>query len=406
MGAGASAAAVEKAQDSAPPPPPPINSSETDQMILAALDRYSERAAALENKLAGYPKLSEREDVSFADVVDGSAAWTRARDRNVSVGAALDCFVGRLDEIDAALEGPTEQMSVLAALQSADGSWKDAHEQLVAQVELKAILKLQAWVRGWQVRARYQVVTAPMVSLAISLPSWAAASAQGLPKRLQMKSSMSCPGMGASWSGTDGLTAHCKVVATVPRTAAGGPLQNARALRGNVALVDRGGASFTDKAMALSEAGAIGVIFVNDSDALVAPQGTAGATRKLLREDKGIPAMCISNSAGARLRSMLQMIDDIAKSLPPRPAAMGRSGGNQSRRWGTPAADSSVDISWSVLPFDWAARRIQKEWRRRVRNRNRTAGTRSAAATEATATPAVAVRKWGRRDDWQDLHHR
>jgi hypothetical protein len=175
---------------------------------------------------------------------------------------------------------------------------------------------------------------------------------------------MSCPGIGANWSGTDGLSAHCKVVPTVPRTAAGGPLQNARALRGNVALVDRGGASYTDKAVALAEAGAIGIIFINDDDALVAPRGAVDAAHTL---SLVIPAVCIAKSAGQRLRSMLQLLDDIAKSLPPRPVVGGRGS------WGTASAvESSVDVSWSVLPFDEpSSRRVQGIYERWCKEKKR-----------------------------------
>jgi hypothetical protein len=182
-----------------------------------------------------------------------------------------------------------------------------------------------------------------MVSFAVSLPRWAAAT--------ESQKTMSCPGIGANWSGTDSLSAHCKVVPTVPRTAAGGPLQNARALRGNVALVDRGGASYTDKAVALAEAGAIGIIFINDDDALVAPRGAVDAAHTL---SLVIPAVCIAKSAGQRLRSMLQLLDDIAKSRPAtRPAVGGRGSTHHSQRWGTASAvESSVDVSWSVLPPD------------------------------------------------------
>ena len=79
------------------------------------------------------------------------------------------------------------------------------------------------------------------------------------------------------------------------------PLKNARELRGNVVLIERGACSFGDKANAAQAAGALGVIFVDiGEEDLVAPQHNLE-----LDGDITIPAVCISEADGARLQEML-----------------------------------------------------------------------------------------------------
>jgi hypothetical protein len=57
---------------------------------------------------------------------------------------------------------------------------------------------------------------------------------------------------------------------------ADGPIVNAAEVDGSVALVKRGGNLFQDKAKLVQAAGAIGMVVINNSDALFAPLGSEG----------------------------------------------------------------------------------------------------------------------------------
>jgi subtilisin family serine protease len=80
------------------------------------------------------------------------------------------------------------------------------------------------------------------------------------------------------------------------------PIQNAAALSGRIAMVDRGVCFFVDKVKALQAAGAIGVIVVNNVDG--PPEGMAGiGDISTIR----IPAMMISKAEGSRLKPLLSV---------------------------------------------------------------------------------------------------
>ena len=69
-----------------------------------------------------------------------------------------------------------------------------------AAAEVLAATMLQARVRGRQARARHTVVTAPRVLLTVVLPrSYARPDAPS--------KSCRCTGIGASWTGVEGLSA-------------------------------------------------------------------------------------------------------------------------------------------------------------------------------------------------------
>ena len=205
--------------------------------------------------------------------------------------------------------------------------------------QLHAATALHARVRGKQARSRNTVVTAPMISLSVVLPtSDAPADAPSRAERVveardQARVSCQCSGIAASWSDVQGFGASCQIVMADPPMA-DAPLENARELRGNVVLIERGACSFGDKANAAQAAGALGVIFVDiGEEDLVAPQHNLE-----LDGDITIPAVCISEADGARLQEML--------------------GG---------LSIGVVSVNWSVLTYQWAARRIQKAYvRRRV----------------------------------------
>ncbi len=78
-----------------------------------------------------------------------------------------------------------------------------------------------------------------------------------------------------------------------------GDLKNAEALKGNIALVDRGGCIFQDKVQRARDAGALAVIVVNNvAGALVTMQAAEGVT-------VDIPAVMISLQDGERLKKHL-----------------------------------------------------------------------------------------------------
>ncbi len=88
------------------------------------------------------------------------------------------------------------------------------------------------------------------------------------------------------------------VVATLPADACD-TLQNAAALQGKIALIDRGTCHFTDKVQRAQDAGAIGVIMVNNVDG---PPITMGSDPP---STASIPGVMISKSNGALLRGHL-----------------------------------------------------------------------------------------------------
>jgi len=93
------------------------------------------------------------------------------------------------------------------------------------------------------------------------------------------------------------------VVAVDPVTACDGdlPLANEAALNGNIALVEFGGCADSERLLNLQDAGAIGVIFVNDDDAFPL-QGVAGGGSSI-----AIPSIVIPASVGAAIRAELDV---------------------------------------------------------------------------------------------------
>lgn len=77
----------------------------------------------------------------------------------------------------------------------------------------------------------------------------------------------------------------------------------ARALKGKVALIDRGGATFTEKISRAVAAGAIGVVMVNNQNAPPIPMGGD------LKEPFPIPAVMITKDLGTKLKAELALGD-------------------------------------------------------------------------------------------------
>jgi subtilisin family serine protease len=100
-----------------------------------------------------------------------------------------------------------------------------------------------------------------------------------------------------------------RVVMTQPALACDA-IQNAGALAGKIAMVDRGVCFFVDKVKALQAAGAIGVIVVNNVDG--PPEGMAGiGDISTIR----IPAMMISKAEGDRLKPLLTTGDGVTMTF-------------------------------------------------------------------------------------------
>lgn len=88
------------------------------------------------------------------------------------------------------------------------------------------------------------------------------------------------------------------------------PIQNAGALAGRIAMVDRGVCFFVDKVKTLQSAGAVGVIVVNNVDG--PPEGMAGiGDISTIR----IPAMMISKAEGDRLKPLLTTGDGVTMTF-------------------------------------------------------------------------------------------
>ena len=149
----------------------------------------------------------------------------------------------------------------------------------------------------------------------------AAAAAQYVPASVQLMGGGSGSGSSYTWHAAaaefgaaesslgvgSGLPAgsHTAGVAAVAADPphADGPLQNADAVRGAVAIVHRGVCTFLDKARRVQEAGGIGCIFVNSAETLFVPHGTD--------EDRGgdiaIPAVCLRKREGESLLAIAGM---------------------------------------------------------------------------------------------------
>lgn len=90
-----------------------------------------------------------------------------------------------------------------------------------------------------------------------------------------------------------------QVVLVSPADACGS-IQNAAALNGKIALIDRGSCFFVDKLRRVQTAGAIGVIMVNNVDGPPIPMGGSGNT-----SDIKIPGVMIRQEDGKLLKSQL-----------------------------------------------------------------------------------------------------
>eukprot|EP01046_Picozoa_sp_COSAG06_P017907 COSAG06_NODE_1231_length_10153_cov_60.823623_8_plen_312_part_00 len=81
------------------------------------------------------------------------------------------------------------------------------------------------------------------------------------------------------------------------------PLHNANAVRGAVAIVQRGLCTFLDKARRVQEAGGVGVIFVNSAETLFVPHGTDDDPGGDIR----IPAVCLRKKDGEALLAIASL---------------------------------------------------------------------------------------------------
>jgi subtilisin family serine protease len=88
-----------------------------------------------------------------------------------------------------------------------------------------------------------------------------------------------------------------------------GALQNAGALSGKIALMQRGTCFYADKIRAAQQAGAIGVIMVNNVDGLPVVMGGTGDT-----SDITVPGVMISLADGKRLQAQLTNAVTVALS--------------------------------------------------------------------------------------------
>ncbi|HIG26585.1 MAG TPA: hypothetical protein EYQ50_01845, partial [Verrucomicrobiales bacterium] len=82
------------------------------------------------------------------------------------------------------------------------------------------------------------------------------------------------------------------------------PIINADELKGNIALIDRGVCFFSDKTMAAQEAGAIGVIIVNNVEGI--PPGMTGDAQGIT-----IPVLSISINDGNRIKEALDQGETV-----------------------------------------------------------------------------------------------
>eukprot|EP01043_Picozoa_sp_COSAG02_P060434 COSAG02_NODE_7898_length_2799_cov_2.162593_1_plen_316_part_00 len=118
-----------------------------------------------------------------------------------------------------------------------------------------------------------------------------------------------------------------------------------------MALIQRGGVSFGDKAALAAAAGAAGIIFVNDDGEMLSPQLEQSRDPA---EFSHVPTICVTKLVGERLGKMLRS-HQILRNL---------SDGS-----GYAPGDAKLHVRWWDITSGWAARRIQKQWRRAVAQR-------------------------------------
>lgn len=93
------------------------------------------------------------------------------------------------------------------------------------------------------------------------------------------------------------------------------PYSNAAELKGNIALVYRGGASFNQKMKYAQDAGAIAVIMINNKDQVVIAQGGVDPSTNINGMDIKIPFVVVSQAIGAMLYQQLKAGETIQASF-------------------------------------------------------------------------------------------
>lgn len=143
---------------------------------------------------------------------------------------------------------------------------------------------------------------------------------------LQIFATNAAFGRTASQSGHKQLRA--RAVLAVPELA-DRPLRNAGVLRGQIAVVRRGGVTFVDKARRVQEAGAIGLIVINSSEAPCLVESSDGDRG----DDIGISVVCVRHSDGESLLQTLGFSNClVSMTMCPIPQAVQISEGSPPHR--------------------------------------------------------------------------
>jgi hypothetical protein len=93
------------------------------------------------------------------------------------------------------------------------------------------------------------------------------------------------------------------------------PFSNAAELKGNIALVYRGGASFAQKMKYAQDAGAIAIIMINNKDQVVIAQGGIDPSTNINGMDIKIPFVVVSQEIGAKLYAQIKAGETIQASF-------------------------------------------------------------------------------------------
>ena len=132
--------------------------------------------------------------------------------------------------------------------------------------------------------------------------SWHAAAAEFGAAESSLGAARSNDSAGADAGGQQHAEHGVRAVASDPPYA-DVPLHNANAVRGAVAIVQRGLCTFLDKARRVQEAGGVGVIFVNSAETLFVPHGTDDDPGGDIR----IPAVCLRKKDGEALLAIASL---------------------------------------------------------------------------------------------------
>ena len=179
------------------------------------------------------------------------------------------------------------------------------------------------------------------VSVANSIPSGRFA------KGLQIKSPASVAGLKRSSEASfsrplsEAGVIEGEVIAADPIEACG-PLANASAIQGKIALIRRGSCNFAEKASKAEEAGAIAVILMNNSPGDPFTAGGAGNIR--------IPVLMISQDDGRALTTVIEAAEAVTARLDPSiivpmPELTDRISSSSSRGPGSPDAHLKPDLA-------------------------------------------------------------